>query len=119
MLLSKKRGHNVVAIDEEGSIIKTGAFDTWGQQMANFITTLPEHTVVLISVVNSGDNFVDDAPDALRSLGATEPLKPGWRESWLLVGYKGPGEKPSWIRQDSKKRSFGPTNLALAIQICH
>lgn len=73
--------------------------------MAYFINSLPDHTVVLISVRDSGNRYVDDAVDALRSLGATEPLKPGFRKSWLLVGYKGTGERPAWITQRWKPRA--------------
>lgn len=116
----KQRGHNVVALDQEGSVIDAKGFDTWaesssGKNMAAFITSLPDHTVVLISVMESGNSFVDDAADALKSLGATEPLNPGYRGSWLLVGYKGTGEKPSWIRQASNPRYFGPTYLAVRV----
>jgi len=101
-------------------VIDAKGFDTWaesssGKNMAAFITSLPDHTVVLISVMESGNSFVDDAADALKSLGATEPLNPGYRGSWLLVGYKGTGEKPSWIRQASNPRYFGPTYLAVRV----
>ena len=83
--------------------------------MAAFITTLPEHTVVLISVMDSGNTFVDDAADALKSVGAIEPLNPGLRGSWLLVGYRGTGEKPLWIRQASNPPKSGPTYLAVRV----
>ena len=83
--------------------------------MANFINSLPDHSVVLISVQETGENYFGDASDALKSLGATEPLNPGYRGSWLLVGYKGTGEKPSWIKQASNRRYFGPTRLAVKV----
>ena len=110
----------MVAIDFEGRVIAARAFDTWGDRssgksMANFMDSLPDHTVVLISVLDSGENFVDDAADALKSLGATEPLNPGYRGSWLLAGYKGTGKKPSWIKQASSPRYLGPTYLAVNV----
>ena len=110
----------MVAIDQEGSVIEAKAFDTWadsssGKNMANFIISLPDHTVVLIAVQDTGERFVNDATDVLKSLGATEPLNPGYRGSWLLVGYKGTGEKPSWIRQASGQRFFGPIYLAVRV----
>ena len=83
--------------------------------MANFITSLPDHTVVLISVMGTGDRFVDDAVDALKSLGATEPLNPGYRASWILLGFKGTGERPSWIKQAWNQRYFGPTYLSAKV----
>lgn len=110
--LEKQRGHNVVAVDQEGSVIDAKGFDTWedsssGSNMAAFITSLPDHTVVLISVMDSGNKFVD--------VGAIEPLNPGSRGSWLLVGYKGTGEKPLWIRQASNPPKSGPTYLAVRV----
>lgn len=109
-----------MAVDQEGSVIKAKAFDTYGdpaagKNLANFITSLPDHTVVLIAVHDSANVFVGDAADALRSLGATEPLNPGYRGSWVLVGYKGTGDKPSWVRQAWKERYLGPTYLRVKV----
>ena len=107
-------------MDQEGSVIEAKAFDTYGDSsagtnMANFITSLPDHTVVLIAIDDSGNVYVGDAADALKSLGATEPLNPGYRGSWVLVGYKGTGEKPSWVRQAWKGRYLGPTIVAVKV----
>ena len=120
VFLTKRPGHNVVAIDQEGSVIEAKAFDTFGdhsggKNMANFINSLPDHTVVLIAVEDSGEKFVNDADSALKSLGATEPLNPGHRGSWLLVGYKGTGERPTWIRQAWKPRYRGPVYLSVNV----
>ena len=110
----------MVAVDQEGSVIEARNFDTHedssaGKNMANFIESLPTHTVVLIAVKDSGAKFVDDAANALKSLGATNPLNPGYRGSWLLVGYKGTGEKPSWIRQEQQARSLGPSYMTVRV----
>ena len=110
----------MVAIDEGGSVIEARNFDTYedssaGKNMANFIESLPTDTVVLIAVKDSGEKFVDDAANALKSLGATNPLKPGHRGSWLLVGHKGNGEKPSWIRQEQRARSRGPSYITVRV----
>lgn len=110
----------MVAVDQEGSVIDARNFDTHGDgsaglNMANFIESLPTHTVVLIAVKDSGGKFVDDAANALKSLGATNPLNPGFRGSWLLVGYKGNGEKPSWIRQEQKAPSSGPSYITVRV----
>ena len=109
----------MVAVDQEGSVIEARNFDTHGvssagRNMANFIESLPTHTVVLIAVENSGGSFVDDAANALKSLGATEPLNPDYRGSWLL-GYKGTGEKPSWIRQEEQAQFFGPSFITVRV----
>ena len=110
----------MVAVDQEGNVIGARNFDTHedssaGKNMANFIESLPTHTVVLIAVKDSGEKFVDDAANALKSLGATNPLNPRFRGSWLLVGYKGNGEKPSWIRQEQQARSFGPCYITVRV----
>ena len=110
----------MVAVDQEGTVIEARSFDTHednssGRNMASFIESLPTHTVVLIAVKDSGENFVDDAANAVKSLGATNPLNPGFRESWLLVGYKGTGEKPSWIRQEQQARSSGPCYIRVRV----
>ena len=110
----------MVAVDQEGSVIEARNFDTHedssaGKNMANFIESLPTHTVVLIAVKDSGAKFVDDAANALKSLGATNPLNPGHHGSWLLVGYKGTGEKPSWIRQEQQAQSLGPSYMTVRV----
>lgn len=110
----------MVAVDQEGSVIEAKTFDTYGdssagRNMANFIMSLPDHTVVLIAVQDSANVYVGDAADALKSLGATEPLNPGYRGSWVLVGYKGTGEKPAWVRQAQKERYLGPTIVAAKV----
>ena len=110
----------MVAVDQEGSVIEARNFDTHcessaGRNMANFIESLPTHIVVLIAVKDSGGYFVDDATNALKSLGATKPLNPGYRGSWLLVGYKGTGEKPSWIRQEEQAQFFGPSYITVRV----
>lgn len=117
---TKRRGHNMVAIDQEGSIIEAKAFDTYGDRlagknMANFINSLPDNTVVLIAVKDSGERFISDADPALKSLGATGPLNPGYRGSWLLVGYKGTGERPTWIKEAWKPRYRGPVYLSVKV----
>lgn len=118
----KKRGHNVVAINQMGRVIEAASFDTFGdckagKNMKDWINGLTNHTVVLISVKDSGEKFVDDAADALRSLGAKEPLKPTHRASWLLVGYKGTGERPSWIRQAWKPKAKGPSSVSVVVLV--
>lgn len=110
----------MVAVDQEGSVIEAKTFDTYGdssagKNMANFINSLPDHTVVLIAVQDSANVYMDDAADALKNLGATEPVNPGYRGSWVLVGYKGTGEKPAWVRQAWKERYTGPTYIAVEV----
>ena len=112
----------MVAINQKGRVIEAASFDTFGdckagKNMKDWINGLPNHTVVLMSVYDSGNNFVDDAADALRSLGAKEPLKPTLRASWLLVGYKGAGERPSWIRQAWKPQHQGPSSVSVVVLV--
>ena len=53
------------------------------------------------------------ALDALKRLGATEPIA-DYRGSFAFVGYAGV-TKPSWIGQKSAKRGQGPSEIFLKI----
>ncbi|KAJ7381606.1 hypothetical protein OS493_040172, partial [Desmophyllum pertusum] len=64
-----------------------------------------------ISPRDSADVYFGDAADALKSW-APPNFESGLSWVMLLVGYKATGEKPSWVRQASKKRYFGPASVA-------
>ena len=52
--------------------------------------------------------------DALRRLGATDPILAAFRGSFALAGYAQPN-KPSWITQVQHKRYQGPSEIFLKI----
>ncbi|KAL9983545.1 hypothetical protein ACROYT_G005733 [Oculina patagonica] len=114
----KSRGHNIVTVYPNGSIHASVGFDTMYLQgvadMKEFIDSLPDNLIVLIAVHDSTlPNTIQQtvgAESSLDSLGAVPPVAPSMRESWLLVGYKGP-QKPAWIQQRHGARNTGPLIL--------
>ena len=56
------------------------------------------------------------AIDALKRLGATEPVFSGWRGSFAFAGYAG-ADKPLWIAQKSEKARLGPSEISLKIPL--
>ena len=100
-----------MALDQSGHAFKIEAFHTSsdvtaGKRLDAFIRALPNNTIILVSVHESGTRYISDAVAALKSLGAVDPVDPGYRGSWLLVGYKGIGAKPYWVRQARARRTF-------------
>ena len=109
-----------MALDKAGTVINSGAFDTYGdvtagQRLDAFIRALPDNTIVLVAVHDSAERYMGKAVAALKSLGAVEPVNPGYRGSWLLVGYKGPGAKPLWRQQAHAPRGAGPSEIRVQI----
>ncbi|XP_048577337.1 fibrillin-2 isoform X3 [Nematostella vectensis] len=117
------RGHNIVALYPTGALHSSRSFDTYGHSgsgnnMANYLNSLPNNMIVLVSVLDSGETYGGPAASALASVGAVEPVLPlGYRESWALIGYKG-GSKP-WIKQARKTRYNGPAVISAYIQEVH
>ncbi|EDO49947.1 predicted protein [Nematostella vectensis] len=104
----KQRGHNFAAFSMNGTFISKANFDTYGSataddEMRDYINDLPSNSLVIISTYDSAERHVADAYNALRSLGAVEPLKSGYRGTWFLIGHKG-GPRP-WITQGNHESS--------------
>ncbi|KAK3696530.1 hypothetical protein QZH41_004877 [Actinostola sp. cb2023] len=116
------RGHNVVALNQEGTFLHKKSFDTYGDPSAGakldaFIKALPRNTIVLVSVHDSGNAYVSsEAQGALRSIYAADPIIPSYRGSWALIGYKG-SPRPSWIRQAYNQKGLGPTVISASIPL--
>lgn len=102
----QRLGYNLAAFRMNGEFISKAAFNTYsnrnaGINMATYINNLPNNTIVLVAVQDSGEKYVKDAYQALMSIGAKPPFEPnGRRASWCLIGHKG-GYRP-WIAQDQK-----------------
>ncbi|XP_048581101.1 uncharacterized protein LOC116618466 [Nematostella vectensis] len=115
------RGHHVAAFSMTGSYLGYHSFDTWadelaGSKMATYIDSLPPNTLVLIAVRDSGQKHVTDAHDALKSVGAVEPLQPtNYGDKWLLIGHKG-GPRP-WITQGHQYKDQGLLKATVTILI--
>ena len=76
----------------------------------------PYSKIVLVAIQDEGSNYVKSALDALKRLGATDPVLPDFRGSFALVGYAGVN-KPSWITQKTAKRGLGPSEISLKIPL--
>ena len=69
-----------------------------------------------MAIQDEGSKYVKSALDALKRLGATEPVLPDFRGSFALVGYAGVN-KPAWITQKTAKRGLGPSEISLKIPL--
>ena len=69
-----------------------------------------------MAIQDEGSKYVKSALDALKRLGATEPVLPDYRGSFALVGYAG-ANKPLWIAQKIAKRGLGPSKIAMKIPL--
>ena len=56
------------------------------------------------------------AINALKRLGTTEPVQPGYRASFALAGYAGVN-KPPWITQKRANQGQGPSEFSLTIPL--
>jgi hypothetical protein len=55
--------------------------------------------MILVAIQDEGRKYMTGAAyNALRRIGARNPLRAGYRGSFALLGYTGPG-KPAFIRQ--------------------
>ena len=52
------------------------------------------------------------ARQALKRLGAVEPINPGPRSSWAFAGFSGDHENKDWISQVSRPRRQGPAMIS-------
>ena len=72
---------------------------------------------MLIAIQDEASNHGAAALDALKRLGAMEPIIMGYRGSFALAGYTG-SNLPSWIKQAQNKRGEGPSELTATIEPC-
>jgi hypothetical protein len=79
--------------------------------MSNYIGSIPAGRFVFIAMQDSGSTYIAAAANAMRSLGATDPII-GFRASYVLVGCAGfssgncPGFTPY---ENGAARYVGPT----------
>ncbi len=69
-----------------------------------------------MAIQDSGSTYVSPAINALKRLGAKDPILKDFRGSFALVGYAQPS-KPSWIAQEQQKRYEGPSEIFLRIPL--
>ncbi|XP_020628090.1 uncharacterized protein LOC110065301 isoform X2 [Orbicella faveolata] len=118
------RGHNVVVVDAvTGKVLRAAGFDTHsgemsaGENLKYFLNNIKgEDQIVLVAIQDEGSNYVEAAIDALKRVGATDPIWTGYRGSFALIGYSGV-VKPSWVELGQANRKEGPTELSKAIAL--
>lgn len=114
------RGHNVVVLEAKtGAVLEAEAFDTHGQESAGenlklYLNAIRGDKIVLVTIQDEGSKYVKNAEDALKRLGATDPILTDYRGSFCLVGYAG-DTKPSWITQQQHNGGEGPAEISLQI----
>ena len=72
--------------------------------------------IVLVAIQDEGSSQVSPALNALKRLGAKDPILTDYRCSFALIGYSKPS-KPSWIAQEQQKRYEGPSEIFLRIPL--
>ncbi|XP_078368661.1 uncharacterized protein LOC144652511 isoform X2 [Oculina patagonica] len=116
------RGHNVVIVDAKtGTVLGSKSFDTHGVPSAgvnlrDYLNAINGTKIVLVAIQDAGSTYVSPAINALKRLGAKDPILKDFRGSFALVGYAQPS-KPSWIAQEQQKRYEGPSEILLRIPL--
>ena len=71
---------------------------------------------MLVAVQDESSRYGPAAFDALKRLGATDPILTDFRGSYALAGYSGTN-KPSWVTQQQANRGQGPSEISLTIPL--
>ena len=66
--------------------------------------------IVLVATQDSASKHISPAIEALKRLGATDPLQGNYRDSFAFAGYAGVN-KPQWITQKRADRYLGPSEI--------
>ena len=72
---------------------------------------------MLIATQDEASRYGLAALDALKRLGAVEPIILEFRSSFALAGFAG-SSLPLWVKQAQKKRGQGPSELTTKIKPC-
>ncbi|XP_078665559.1 cell surface hyaluronidase-like [Branchiostoma floridae x Branchiostoma belcheri] len=118
-----RRGYLVVAVDvRSGNVTHQRIFDTFAQArkdeaMAKFIRKeIPLESIILVSVKDESSRRANQCLQALREIGAKQPVKTGFRGSFAMIGYKGLTQ-PSWIQQINLPPKKGPAEIRTSIPL--
>ena len=71
---------------------------------------------MLVSVQDSASSHVGPALNALKRVGATDPILVDFRGSFALIG-SADSHKPAWIAQDQHPRYKGPSMISRRIPL--
>ncbi|XP_078357479.1 uncharacterized protein LOC144642389 [Oculina patagonica] len=116
------RGHNVVIVDATTGVVDGAAsFDTHGDgtagnRLRDYLNAIHGDKIVLVAIQDAGANHFPEAVDALKRLGATDPILIDFRGSYALVGYARV-KKPSWVAQQQARRYQGPSEISLRVPL--
>ncbi|XP_078352588.1 uncharacterized protein LOC144637397 isoform X1 [Oculina patagonica] len=114
------RGHNVVVVDAQtGAVLGSQSFDTFGDGSAgdslrDYLNAINGNKIVLVATQDEASMYASSAFDALRRLGAKDPIQAAYRGSFAFVGYA-QSNKPHWITQEQHERYKGPSEISLRI----
>ena len=64
----------------------------------------------MIAVQDDGSKYVGPAINIIRRVRGKR-YSPVYRGSFALIGYYGPGRRPRWVVQSTKRRYRGPTQI--------
>ena len=70
----------------------------------------------MVAIQDEGSRYGSAAFDALRRLGATDPILNDYRGSYVLAGYSGIN-KPSWVTQQQANSGQGPSEISLKVAL--
>ena len=72
--------------------------------------------IILVAIQDAGSRYIQPALDALRRIGAKDPILLGYRGSFALAGYA-QANKPSWVTQAQQNRFKGPSEIHVKIPL--
>ena len=72
--------------------------------------------IILVAVQDSGSSHVGVALNALKRVGAADPILVDFRGSFALIG-TADTNKPAWIAQDQHPRYKGPSVISRRIPL--
>ena len=70
----------------------------------------------MVAIQDDGSRFVREALDALKRVGATDPIMTDFRGSYALVGYARE-KKPSYVKQEQRSIGKGPSVISLSVPL--
>ena len=74
--------------------------------------------IILVAVQDEGSNNLSPAVDALKRVGAVEPVMVEYRGSFAFIGYADADtNKPVWITQQVRGRGQGPSVISSRIPL--
>lgn len=74
--------------------------------------------IVLVAVQDEGATRLSPAIDALRRVGAVDPVMIDYRGSFALIGYgNADTNRPVWIAQQVRGRALGPSVISSKIPL--